>query len=112
MHPSPPPPRLVKLPAPECPALWIRLSRNRHPAKQEKINDPVVPLESFSCGRRLAGLLWERKVADISLEKRWTKYKNVGNVFYFHRKANLFLSINVDDIKNGTTQRELSAHVG
>ena len=49
--------------------IWKRHSRNRRrPAKWDKIDDPVVLLESNQRGHPLAGLLWERKLEETLLQ--------------------------------------------
>ena len=53
--------KLLKIPKPECPDIWIRLPRHKWPKSWSSMEDPVVPLERNLYGHPLAGLLWERQ---------------------------------------------------
>ena len=59
--------KLLKIPKPECPDIWIRLPRHKWPKSSPSIEDPVVLLERNLYGHRLAGLLWERQLEEILL---------------------------------------------
>ena len=64
------------------------------------MEDPVVPLERNLYGHPLAGLLWERQYEKVLLEHGWEKVPN-WECFFVNRETGLFLSVYVDDIKNG-----------
>ena len=68
--------RLLQLLATECPAVWIRLSRNRHPANWNNINGPVVEIHLY--GHPLAGLLWERNLEDNIRQELKEKSEQLG----------------------------------
>ena len=55
-------PKLMKIPKPECPDIWIR---HKWPKSWSSMEDPVVPLERNLYGHPLAGLLWERQFENI-----------------------------------------------
>ena len=62
------------------------------------MTDPVVPLECNLYGHPLAGLLWERYLEEILFSEGWERV--VGwECLYLHRKAKLFQSTYVDDLK-------------
>ena len=49
-------PKLLKIPKPECPDIWIRLPRHKWPKSWSSMEDHVVPLERNLYGYPLAGL--------------------------------------------------------
>ena len=54
-------PRLLKIPASECPDVWIRLPRHKWPKSWEITEYPVIFLERNLYGHQFAGLLCERQ---------------------------------------------------
>ena len=100
--------RLQNLPAKECDTHGMDTGA-RHPANWDKVNDPVVFLESNFHGQPLARIPSKRKLEKVLLQdnKETEKFANVQNV---HRNANLFLSAYVDDIMVGHTEKQ-SSHV-
>ena len=90
--------KLLKIPKPECPDIWIRLPRHQRPKSWSSIEDPVVPLERNLYGHPLAGLLWERQFEKILSQHGWEKVSN-WECLFVHREKGLFLSVYVDDIK-------------
>ena len=91
-------PKLLKIPIPECPDIWIRLPRHKWPKSCSSMEDPVVPLERNLYSHPLAGLLWEMQFEKILLKYVWEKVSN-WECFFVHREKGLFLSVYVDDIK-------------
>ena len=91
-------PKLMKIPKSECPDIWIRLPRHKWPKSWSSMEDPVVPLERYLCGRPLAGLSWERQFEKIPLKYGSEKVSN-WECLFVHREKGLFLSVYVDDIK-------------
>ena len=69
------------------------------------MEDPVVPLERNLYGHPLAGLLWERQFEKVLLEHGWQKFQT-GNVCLSTEQKD-FLSVFVDDIKNGRLNRKI-----
>ena len=55
------------------------------------IQDPVVPLERNLYGRPLAGLLWERKFEEASLELGWEEITELG--MYVRSKETKVISV-------------------
>ena len=49
-------PKVLKIPKPECPDIWILLPRHKWPESRSSMEDPVVPLERNLYGHPLAGL--------------------------------------------------------
>ena len=90
--------KLLKIPKPECPDIWIRLPRHKWPKSWSSMEDSVVPLERNLYGHPLAGLLWERQFEKILLQHGWEKVSN-WECLFVHRQKGLFLSVYVDDIK-------------
>ena len=76
----------------------------------EHFEDSVVPLERNLYGHALAGLLWERQFEEAFLELGWEKNPN-WECMFVHRKQGLFLSVFVDDIKNGWKKAEFGSHL-
>ena len=70
--------KLLKIPKSECPDIWIRPPRHKWPKLWSSMEDPVVPLERNLYGHPLAGLLWERQIEKILLERGWEKIPNLG----------------------------------
>ena len=77
--------------------IWLRLPRNRRPAELDKIDDPVVLLESNVYGHPLARSKWDRNLEELRLQIG--KTFKFGNACTSIEKTNYFLSVNVDDIK-------------
>ena len=89
---------LLKIPALECPDVWIRLPRHKWPKSWSSMGDPVVPLARNLYRHPLAGLLWEMQFEKILLEHGWEKVSN-WECLVVHREKGLFSSVHVDDIK-------------
>ena len=62
-------PGLLKLPDTECPTVGIRLPRYRRPKHWDNVDEPMARLERNLCGHPLAGLLWERRLGEVSLQE-------------------------------------------
>ena len=90
-------PKLFKIPKSECPDIWIRLPKHQWSKSWSSIEDPIVPLERNLYGHSLAGLFWERQFEKVLLEHGW---KNPNwECVSVNREKELFLSVNLDDIK-------------
>ena len=80
---------LLKISKSEFPYFWIRLPRHRWPKSRSNIEDPVVPLERNVYGHQ------DCCGKDNSRRFCWNldgeKFR-IGNVFFVHRKQELFLS--------------------
>ena len=72
-----------------------------------KFEDPVVLLERNLYGHPLAGLLWERRFEQASLELEW-EYISSWECMFVHRRQGLFLSVYVDDIKMSGKKQNLA----
>ena len=92
--------KLLKIPKPECPDIWIRLPQHKWPKSWSSMEDPVVLLERNLHGHLLAGLLWEKQFEKILSKHGWEKIPNCECLFVHHEKG-LFLYVYVDDIKIG-----------
>ena len=68
--------KLLNIPKPECPDIWIRLPRHKWLESWSSMEDPVVPLERNLYGHPLAGLWWERLFWKVLLEHGWEKVFN------------------------------------
>ena len=90
--------RLLMLPETECSTVRIKLPRNRRPKHWDNIDNPVDPLERNLYGLPLAGLFWDRRWNEVSLQESFGKGTPIGNFFLFTNKQ-LFLSVYVDDQK-------------
>ena len=90
---------LLKIPKSECPDIWKRQPKHKWPKSWSSMEDPVVPLERNLYGHLLAGLLWERQFEKVLLKYGWEKVSN-WECLFVHREKGLFLSVNVDDLKN------------
>ena len=75
--------KLLKIPKPECPDIWIRLSRHKWPKSWSSMEDPVVPLERNLYGHPWAGLLWERQFEKILLKYVREKSFRTGNAYSY-----------------------------
>ena len=84
-------PKLLKIPASECPDIWIRLPRHKWPKSWSSIEDPVVPLERNLYGYPLAGLLWERQFGKLLLQHGWEKVSNWNAYSYIVKKGYSYL---------------------
>ena len=62
-------PRLLELPALDCPAVCTRLPRNCHPADRNNICGPAGLHERYLHRLPLAGLFWERNMEEIQMEQ-------------------------------------------
>ena len=91
-------PKLLNIPKPECPDIWIRLPRHKWPKPWSSMEVLVVPLERNLYGHPLAGLLWERQFEKVLLKHGWEKIPN-WECLFVHREKGLFLSVYVDAIK-------------
>ena len=82
-------PMLLKISKSEFPDFWIRLPRHRWPKSRSNIEDPVVLLERNVYGHQ------DCYGKDNSRRFCWNldgeKFR-IGNVFFVHRKQELFLS--------------------
>ena len=106
------------IPKSECPDVWKRLPRHKWPKSWANIEDSVVPLERNLYGHPLACLQWERQFDEVLLGLAWEKVPNWVCLFV-HRKQELFLLVDVDDIEmagkkqsNGSHVEEFDEHVG
>ena len=90
--------KLLKIPKPECPDIWIRLPRHKWPKSWSSMEDPVVPLERKLYGHPLARLLWEKEFENVLLKHGWEKIPN-WECLFVHREKGLLLSVYVDDMK-------------
>ena len=84
--------------------------RHKWPKSWSNIENRVVPLERNLYVHQLAGLLWERRFEDVLLRLGWGKLPN-WECLFVHRKHRLFLSVSVDDVKNGWKEEEYGSHV-
>ena len=76
--------------------MWIRLARHKWSKAWANIEDPVVPLERNLYDYPKAGLLWERRFEEASLELGWgkcTKWSSCSSKNKNHP------SVDLDDIK-------------
>ena len=97
-------------PKSECPDIQIRLPRHKWPKSWANIEDFVVLLERNPYGHPSAGLVWERRFEEVLLELGWEKVQN-WECLFVRRKQGLFLSVYVDDTKNGWKVAECGSHV-
>ena len=97
-------------PKSECPDFQIRLPRHKWPKSWANIEDLVVLLERNLYGHPSAGLVWERRFEEVLLELGWEKVQN-WECLFVRRKQGLFLSVYVDDTKNGWKVAECGSHV-
>ena len=82
------------------------------PKSESNIEDLVlVLLERNLYGRPLAGFLWERQFEKVLLGQGWEKVPNWEGLLVY-RKPGLFLSVDVDDIKNDWKKAKLSVLCG
>ena len=88
-------PKLLKIPKPECPDIWIRLPRHKWPKSWSSVEDPVVLLERNLYGHLLTGLLWERKFEKkkkkLLFECVWEKVSNWECLFVHRQKGYSYL---------------------
>ena len=75
-------PKLLKIPKPECPDIWICLPRHKWPKSWSSIEDPVVPLE-----RNLYGHPWQDYYGESNLRKSYlstvARRFPIGNVYSY-----------------------------
>ena len=88
--------------------VYKTLSESRSLHAWAENEDAVIPLERNFYGHPLPGLLWGRHFEEAWIELGLEKISNWECVFV-HRKQGLFLSVHVDDIKNGWKKK--SSHV-
>ena len=103
-------PTLLKIPKTECPDIWIRLPKHKWPKSWFSMEDPVVPLERNLYGHLLAELLWKRQFEKFLFKCGWWKVPN-WECFVVNRKQGLFLSVYVDDIKQGWKETKYQSDV-
>ena len=84
--------KLLKIPKPECPDIWIRLPRHKWPNSCSSVEDPVVPLERNLFGHPLAELLWEQHFVKIILQHGWERVSKL-ECFFVHGEKGLFLTV-------------------
>ena len=71
-------PKLLIIPTPQSPDIWMRLPRHKWPKSWSNIEDPVVSLERNLYGHPPAGLLWEGQLEEVpSRHVDGTRYRNV-----------------------------------
>ena len=71
----------------------------------------MVPLERNLYGRPLAGLRWDRQSEEALLELEDGRKIPDWECVFVHRKQGLFLSVHVDDIKNGSKEAEYGSQM-
>ena len=103
-------PALLKIPKSECPDILIRLPEHKRPKSWSSMENPVVLLERKLYGHPWAGLSWERQFEKVLLEHGWEKVPN-WECLFVNREKGLFLSVYVDEIKNGKTETQSEPHV-
>ena len=101
----------LKIHKSECPDVWIRLPKHEWPKSWEHIEDPVVLLERnflrTPTRRTLVG-----KTIRKSIDGTWLgKSTKLRMLFRSQKNKKLFLSVCVDDIKNGRNEAEFSSYV-
>ena len=69
--------------------MWIRKPRSRSTKSWDNMTDLVVPLERNLNGYPLAGLLWDRKLADVLL-KEGCESARIGMLIYASEKCFFF----------------------
>ena len=70
--------RLLRIPKPECPDIWIRLPKHKWPKSWSNIEHPVVPFGRNLYGHPLAELLWERQFEEVLLKLGVEKSTKLG----------------------------------
>ena len=103
-------PQLLKIPKSECPDVWIRHPRHDWRKSRSNMIDPVVLFERNLHGHPLAGELWGRQFEEVLLELGWEKYR-IRNVCLFIGNKDCFVSVYVEDIKNGWKEAGYGSHV-
>ena len=78
--------KLLKIPKPKCPDIWIRLPRHKWPKSWSSMEDPVVLLERNLHGHPLEGLFWETQFEKILLKYGWEMVFNRECLFVHRQK--------------------------
>ena len=76
----------------------------------DSTEEPVFPHARNLYGHPLAGLLWD---AELERSTSQTKLGKVPTCEFLHalRKSQLFLSVHVDDMKDGQKERQIGTSV-
>ena len=82
-------PKLLKIPAPGRPDIWIRLPRHKWPKSWSNIEDSVVLFERNVYRHPLAGLWWETQFEKVLFGTRMGKRCRIGNAHWFIENKDL-----------------------